>query len=180
VTLIAQTHALNILIGDRWPQRVEHILATQLAQATPTVIAAWNLTASDGYPTSTPGAADRNNGGRGTSELTSVEAAVITRTRPIGAETALSAAVRAATIAVWHSDRKAVRTELKVALNITDQWQPPSSPKLAATLRCAGMVPTSAWPGRPECHNIADGGANSLGLCVACRRAYYRHEKAEG
>ena len=177
MTIHAQSRALTTLIADRWPNRLEHVLAQQLTDRIPATLAAMTLVASDGYPTSTPGAHDRNNGGRGTSELTSVEAAVMTRTRPTGAYSTLSASVAVAAVHLWHSDRGGLRAALKAALRITDQWQPPADPKLADTLRCAGTVPDSDWIGRADCTNIADGGTMSLGLCVRCRRAYNRHER---
>lgn len=185
--ITTQLAALGTLIADRWPNRLEHRLVTQLAATLPRSLGHLAAIAADGYPTSTPGASDRGIGGRSENELWSVEAAIETRLlldhpdpasqAPSAAYAALAASVVEAAAAVADDDRMAVRRALRNAQRLVDTWQPPVV-EVYRQVRCTPPADeaTDPWT-RPDCENIAAPGRR--GLCDACSMRRHRWLKAQ-
>lgn len=176
--ITAQLAALRTLIDDRWPGSRTAGRAEQLAATLPRALAHMADHCPDGYPTSTPGAPDRGNGGRSTAELTSVEAAVHHRTRPADAYAALCASVANAAAHVALMDRRGTSAALRQAQQVVDAWQP-LAPDTYRSLRCTPPSDEAMQPwARPDCENIAAPGRR--GLCDACsmRRHRWQREQA--
>lgn len=173
-TVTARIHALNHLIGDRWPGGVEIRLCAELARTLPRSLTHLVAVTADGFPTSVPGAPDRGNGGRSAAELTSVESAAHARRRSAEAYAALCARIGDAAASVALMDRHGVRDALRAAQGIVDAWQPPAS-ETARSLRCSAPSDVHLEPWyRPDCDNVSAPGRQ--GLCDACamRRRRWR------
>ena len=176
-TVANRLHALGHLISDRWPGGLEARLCAVLARTLPRSLAHLAAVTADGFPSSTPGASDRGNGGRSTAELTSVESAVHGRTRPSAAYAALCAAVGDAAAAVAVMDRRGVRDALRAAQGVVDAWQPPAH-DTARTLRCSAPSDVHLEPWyRPDCDNVSAPGRQ--GLCDACAMRRWRWRRAQ-
>ena len=176
MTVTAQVHALHTLIRDRWPGGTEDRLCAELVRTIPRSLGYMVAVTPDGWPTSTPGAPDRGNGGRGVAELTSVEAATHHRARPTASYAALCGFVAGAAANVALVDRPGVRQALRGAQRIVDEWQPPVVVQYD-TVRCSAPAEDHLEPWyRPDCENIAATGRR--GLCDACSMRRHRWIKA--
>jgi hypothetical protein len=180
--LTTQLAALQTLIANRWPNRIEHQLVTQLATTLPRSLDHLTTITADGHPTTTPGAADHHNGGRTDNELTTVEAAVEARLQlahpdrsPTDAYHHLCTTITTAATFVALNDRPGVRNSLRAAQRIVDTWQPPATPTYTQ-LRCTPPADEATQPWtRPDCENIAAPGRR--GLCDACSMRRHRWRK---
>ena len=175
--LTAQADALSTLIGDRWPSGNEARLIGDLVARLPRTIGQMAMVCPDGYPSSTPGAADRATG-TSSSGTDRMAALVARREAPTEDYRRLSALVSAAAAGVATNDRQAVRRALGDALAVTDAWQPPATAEERRAMMCAhstdGDSGVEEWVD-PLCERIADLGRR--GLCETCWRRRHRWQQ---
>lgn len=169
-----QAAALATLIADRWPAGTEARLVGDLVARLPRTIGQMAMVCPDGYPASTPGAADRATGS-GSSSPDRLAALVARREAPTEDYRRLSALVSVAAAGVAVSDRQAVRRALGDALAVTDAWQPPATADERRAMMCSRSTDADSgveeWVD-PLCERIADVGRR--GLCETCWRRRHR------
>lgn len=184
--LTPQVAALTTLITTRWgPASNESRLAHQLGDALPRVLRVLWCDTPDGYPTSTPGARDRD-GSAGTGTPDKLGNLVTQREQPTATYAALCARISDATLGVALRDRTTVTRALNASLRICDgcheQLNPQAYKAIKKAMSCCHKQPnddgTAPWVD-PLCANIADQGRQ--GMCEACyrRRLRYMQREAE-
>lgn len=172
--LTAQTSALAVLIGDRWPGGTEARLVADFAARLPRALEQMAWSTPDGYPTSVIGADGRGGGGRSGS-LDSLGNVVAAREAGAAAYAQMSTIIATAALCVAAGDRQGVRRAVSDALTVTDAWHAPLRPEAKAALMCIRKheadVGTEPWVD-PLCERVADVGR--AGLCEACYRRRLR------
>jgi hypothetical protein len=175
--LTPRVAALGTLIADRYGRGSnEHRMCSQLSDALPRVISVLRADTPDGYPTSTPGARDRD-GGRSTS-LDTLGNLVARRERTTSTYSLLCAAVAEASASLACSDRPGVRRALSDALRVADGCQVIIDTKaITKSQRCFSPASEHLEPWyRADCENVASPGRQ--GRCDACSMRRHRWIKA--
>ena len=171
--LTVRTVALHTLIVDRWPGGTEARLCAELTRTLPASLAYMAAITADGYPTSTPGAPDRATGGSGSHDK--LGSIVARRERAAASYAALCASVGDAAACLALVDRSGVKTALRAAQRLVDEWQPPVVVQ-ASLHRCTAPDDEHLEPWvRPECDSLAV----KAGLCHACYMRRYRWAKEQ-
>jgi hypothetical protein len=160
--LAPRVAALHVLIVDRWPGGTEDRLCAELGRTLPRSLTYMATITADGYPTSTPGAPDRGSGTGGAHDK--LGAIVARREHASASYAALCAAVGDAAACVALVDRSGVKSALRAAQRLVDEWQPPVVVQ-PSTHRCHAPDGEHLEPWvRPECENLAV----KAGMCHAC------------